>query len=62
MFIQNDSNFDRNSKARRNVINAISCYRQLLAERKRKRQTTLDDFITKKQKMSNEEELSSSQT
>ena len=49
-FIQNDSNFDRNSKARQNVINAMSCYRQLLAERKRKRQTTLDDFIIKKTK------------
>ncbi|XP_067121983.1 tigger transposable element-derived protein 1-like [Centruroides vittatus] len=61
-FIQNDFNFDRSSKARRSVMDAMSCYRQLLAERNRKRQTTLDDFFTKKQKMSNEEEPSSSQT
>ena len=32
-FIQNDSNFDRSSKARRGVIDAMSCYRQLLAEK-----------------------------
>ncbi|KAK2578211.1 hypothetical protein KPH14_000945 [Odynerus spinipes] len=61
-FIQNDSNFDRSSKARRSVMDAMSCYQQLLTERNRKRQTTLDDFLTKKQKVSNEEEPSSSQT
>ena len=33
-FIQNDSNFDRSLKARRDVFDAMSCYRQLLAEPK----------------------------
>ena len=48
-FIQNDSNFDRSSKARRGVIDAMSCYRQLLAERERKRQTS-SNKINKKTK------------
>ena len=38
-FIQNDLNFDRSSKARQSLINTMSCYWQLLAERNRKRQT-----------------------
>lgn len=34
-------NFDRNSKARRNVTKEVSCYLQLFAKRSRKRQATL---------------------
>lgn len=46
--VANDPNFDRSSKARRGVLDAIACYRHLLNERKRKRQMTLDDFFAKK--------------
>ena len=45
-FVKNDPNFDRSSKARWGVIDALSTYQQLLTERKRKTQTTLDDFLT----------------
>lgn len=44
-FVENDPNFDRSSKARRGVIDALSTYQQLLTERKRKTQTTLDAFF-----------------
>lgn len=52
-FVENDPNFDRSSKARRGVIDALSTYQQLLTERKRKTQTTLDAFLTKRQKIGN---------
>lgn len=54
-FVENDPNFDRSSKARRGVIDALSTYQQLLTERKRKTQTTLDAFLTKRQKIGNTE-------
>lgn len=47
-FVENDPNFDRSSKARRG---ALSTYQQLLTECKRKTQTTLDAFLTKRQKI-----------
>ena len=52
-FVENDPNFDRSSKARRGVIDALSTYQQLLTECKRKKQTTLDAFLTKRQKIRN---------
>ncbi|KRX25869.1 hypothetical protein T07_12550 [Trichinella nelsoni] len=40
------------SKARRDVLEMISCYQEIRHERKhRKRQLTLDSFITKKSKV-----------
>lgn len=54
-FVENDPNFDRSSKARRGVIDALSTYQQLLTERKRKTQATLDTFLTKRQKIGNTE-------
>lgn len=54
-FVENDPNFARSSKARRGVIDALSTYQQLLTERKRKTQTTLDAFLTKRQKIGNTE-------
>uniref|UniRef100_T1IFU6 Uncharacterized protein n=1 Tax=Rhodnius prolixus TaxID=13249 RepID=T1IFU6_RHOPR len=54
-FVENDPNFDRSSKARRGVIDALSTYQQLLTERKRKSQTPLDAFLTKRQKIGNTE-------
>ena len=47
-FVENDPNFDRNSKAR-------STYQQLITEYKRKKQTTLDAFLIQKQKIGNTE-------
>ncbi|GFV65757.1 hypothetical protein TNCV_4153931 [Trichonephila clavipes] len=48
-------NFDR-QKARRGVMDALSTYQQLLTERKRKTQFTLDDFLTQRQKIGNTED------
>ena len=53
-FVENDPNFDRISKARGSVIDALSTYQQLLTERKRKTQTTLDAFLTKTQNRLND--------
>lgn len=47
-FIENDINVDKNSMARRSVIDAMSCYRKLLAERNKKRQTKFYDFFPKR--------------
>ena len=33
-FVEKDPNFDRSSKARRGVIDALSAYQELLTERK----------------------------
>lgn len=52
--VANDPDFERSTKARRGVLDAISCYRQLLQERRRKRQMTLDHFIAKKSRVSEE--------
>ena len=35
-FVKNDQNFDRSSKARRGIIDALSTYQQLLTEYKEK--------------------------
>jgi hypothetical protein len=48
-FIDNDPDCKRSSKAKRGVLHMISCYRELLRERKlKKRQSTLDAYIKKK--------------
>ncbi|GFU13868.1 hypothetical protein TNCV_940521 [Trichonephila clavipes] len=49
-------NFDRSSKARRGVMDALSAYQKLLTERKRKAQITLDDFLIQRQKIGNTED------
>ena len=54
-FVKNDPNFDRSSKARQGVTDALSTYQQLLTESKRKKQTILDPFLTKRQKIGNTE-------
>ncbi|GFW73270.1 uncharacterized protein TNCV_2799341 [Trichonephila clavipes] len=54
-FDENDPNFDRSAKSSRGVIDALSTYQQLLIELKRKTQTSLDDFLTKKQRIGNTE-------
>ena len=54
-FVENDPNFDRSSKARLGVKDALFTYQQLLAERKRKTKTTLDAFLTKRQNIGNTE-------
>ena len=56
-FIENDTDFDRSSKAKRGVMDALSTYRELLTQRKRKTQLTLDTFLFKRQKTGNEEKL-----
>ncbi|GFR08430.1 uncharacterized protein TNCT_525221 [Trichonephila clavata] len=55
-FIENDPNFDRSSKAKRGVMDALSTYQQLLKERKRETQITLDTFLIKRQKIGKTEE------
>ncbi|KRZ78192.1 hypothetical protein T10_1493 [Trichinella papuae] len=51
-FIEQNPVDERSSKARRDVLEMISCYQEILHERKRKeRQLTLDSFITKKSKV-----------
>ena len=54
-FVENDPDFDRSSKARRGVIDALSTYQQILTECKRKKQTILGAFLTKMQKIENTE-------
>ena len=56
-FIENDTDFDRSSKAKRGVMDALSTYRELLTQRKRKTQLTLDTFLFKRQKTGNEKKL-----
>ncbi|GFS81714.1 hypothetical protein TNCV_2706621 [Trichonephila clavipes] len=50
------ANFDSSSKARRGVMDALSTYQQLLTERKRKTQITLDAFLIKMQKIGKTED------
>lgn len=52
-FIENDPNFERSSKARRGVIDALSAYQQLLKESRRKTQPTLEAFLIKRPKIKN---------
>ena len=59
-FVENDPTFDRSSKTRRGVIDALSTYQQLLTECKRKKQTTLDAFLIKMQKIGNTEQTEGS--
>jgi hypothetical protein len=48
-FIDNDPDWQRRSKAKRGVLDMISCYRELLRETTRKkRQSTFDAYIKKK--------------
>ena len=49
-FAENDPKFDRSSKARRGAVDALSAFQQLLTECKRKELTTLDAFLTERQK------------
>ncbi|GFV26583.1 hypothetical protein TNCV_1278501, partial [Trichonephila clavipes] len=50
------ANFARSPKKRRGVMDALSTYQQLLTERKRKMQITLDAFLIKRQKIGNAED------
>jgi hypothetical protein len=46
LFIENDADFDRSTAVKRVVVDAISCYKELLREKKlRARQSTLDAFF-----------------
>jgi hypothetical protein len=46
--IDNDPDWERSNKAKRGVLDMISCYRELLRERKlKKRQSTLDAYTKK---------------
>ncbi|GFY07522.1 uncharacterized protein TNCV_3650291 [Trichonephila clavipes] len=60
-FIENNSNFYRNSKARRGVMDVLSTYQQLLTEWKRKTQITLDTFLIKRQKIGDTEKIECSE-
>jgi ribosomal protein S13 len=53
-FIDNDLDWQRSSKAKRGVLDMISCYQELLHERKLKRKSTLDAYIKKKQRFAEE--------
>jgi hypothetical protein len=47
-FIDNDPDWERSSKAKRDVLDVTSCYRELLREGNlKKRQSTLDTYIKK---------------
>jgi hypothetical protein len=49
--IANDPDWERSNKAKRGVLDMIFCYRRLLRDRKlKKRQSTLDACIKKKQR------------
>jgi len=48
-FIDNDPDWEQSIKAKQGVLDMISCYRELLRERKvKKRQSTLEAYIKKK--------------
>ncbi|GFT48446.1 uncharacterized protein TNCV_3131731 [Trichonephila clavipes] len=51
------ANFARSPKERRGVMDALPTYQQLLTERKRKTQITLDTFLMKRQKIGNTEDI-----
>jgi hypothetical protein len=46
-FIDNDPDWEQSNKAKQGVLDMISCYRELLCERKLKRQSTLNAYIKK---------------
>jgi hypothetical protein len=49
LFTENDADFDRSTVVKRVIVDAISCYKELLREKKlRARQSTLDAFFKKK--------------
>ncbi|GFU36017.1 hypothetical protein TNCV_4191261 [Trichonephila clavipes] len=50
------ANFARSPKERWGIMDALSTYQQLLTERKRKTQITLDAFLIKRQKIGNTED------
>ncbi|KRZ19150.1 hypothetical protein T11_9523 [Trichinella zimbabwensis] len=50
-FVEQDPDYERSSKARRNILERISCYEEIVHQRKfKKRQLIVDAFITKKPK------------
>jgi hypothetical protein len=50
-FINNDPDWERSSQAKQGVLDRMSCYWELLHERKlKKRQSTLDAYVKKKQR------------
>lgn len=54
-FVENDPDDERSSKVKRGVMSMLSCYHEMLKERRlRKRQTTLNHFIFKKTKVNEE--------
>ena len=53
--VENDPNFDRSSKSRRGFTDGLSTCQQHLTECRRKKQTTVDAFLTKRQKIGNTE-------
>jgi hypothetical protein len=60
-FIDNDPYWERRNKAKRGVLDMTSCYRELLSERKlKKRQSTLDAYIKKKPRFTEEPQPSPS--
>jgi hypothetical protein len=60
-FIDNDPDWERSNKARRGVLDMISCYRELLRDRKlMKRQSTLDAYIKKKPRFAEDPQPGSS--
>lgn len=61
-FVENDPDYERSSKARQDIMESISCYQELLCERKRKKETTVDGNITKIPKMSRDPQSCSSST
>lgn len=50
-FFENNTDFDRNLKARHGVMDTLSTYRQVLTDRKRQFQVTLNIFLTKSPKI-----------
>ena len=53
--VENDPNFDRSSKSRRGFTDGLSTCQLHLTECRRKKQTTVDAFLTKRQKIGNTE-------
>jgi hypothetical protein len=46
IFTENDADFDRSTAVKRVVVDVISCYKELLREKKlRARQSTLDAYF-----------------
>jgi hypothetical protein len=45
LFTENDTDFDHSTAAKRVAVDVISCYKELLWEKLRARQSTLDAFF-----------------